>query len=114
MKVGNIMMRQVEIASPDESVEHAARMMAELDIGALPVGEDDRLVGMVTDRDITIRIVAKGLDASQAQIREAMTAGIGYCFEDQEVDEIVETMKHEQVRRLPVLDRGKRLVGILS
>jgi CBS domain-containing protein len=114
MKVAEIMRRQVETASPDESVEHAARLMAERNIGALPVGEDDRLVGMVTDRDIAIRIVAKGLDPRAAPIRAAMTAGLGYCFEDQPVDEIVKTMRHDQVRRLPVLDRHQRLVGILS
>lgn len=114
MKVAEIMMRQVEMALPDESVAQVARMMAQFDIGALPVGEDDWIIGMVTDRDITIRIVAQGLDPSVVPVSAAMTAGIGYCFEDQAVDEVAKTMRHDQVRRLPVLDRDQNLVGILS
>jgi CBS domain-containing protein len=114
MKVAEIMVRQVEMALPDESVAQVARMMAQFDIGALPVGEDDWIIGMVTDRDIAIRIVAEGLDPSVVPICAAMTAGIGSCFEDQAVDEVAKTMRHDQVRRLPVLDREQNLVGILS
>jgi CBS domain-containing protein len=113
MKVMEIMTREVELASPNETIEHAAKIMASLDAGALPVGENDRLVGMVTDRDIAIRGVARGL-GPDAKVRDVMTADVKYCFEDQDIEEITENMGDIQVRRLPVMNRDKRLVGIVS
>ena len=113
MQVQDIMTRDVSIVSPDETLETAAMHMAQLDVGVLPVGEGDRLVGMITDRDIVVRGVAEGKGPT-AQVREVMTPDVKYCFCDQEIDEIAENMADIQVRRLPVLDRDKRLVGILS
>jgi CBS domain-containing protein len=89
-------------------------MMADLDVGALPVGENDRLVGMISDRDITVRAVAKGLDPDKTTVRNAMSEHIRYCFEDEDTHQIAHQMGQWQVRRLPVLNRDKRLVGIVS
>jgi CBS domain-containing protein len=113
MQVQETMTRQVSIVSPDESLKTAASYMAQLDVGALPVGDGDRLVGMVTDRDLAIRGLGEGLGPT-AKVREVMTEDVKYCFADQEVDEIAENMADIQLRRLPVVDRDKRLVGILS
>ena len=113
MKVGEIMTRGVEIASPDDTVQQAASRMAELDVGVLPVGENDRLVGMLTDRDIAIRAVAQGR-GPDTKVREAMTPEVRYCFEDEDTAHVALNMGQEQIRRLPVVDRNKRLVGILS
>lgn len=113
MQAQELMTRDVSIASPDETLRKAAKRMAELDVGALPVSENDRLVGMVTDRDIAVRGIAEGR-GPKAKVREVMTPAIKYCFEDQEVDEIAANMADIQLRRLPVVDRDKRLVGILS
>jgi CBS domain-containing protein len=113
MKVSDKMTRNVRVASPDDTIQQAARSMAECDAGVLPVGADDRLVGMVTDRDIAVRGVAqgKGLDA---KVREVMTPDVKYCFEDEDLDQVARNMGEQQVRRLPVVNREKRLVGILS
>jgi CBS domain-containing protein len=113
MKVGEIMTRGVEIASPDDTVQQAASRMAELDVGVLPVGENDRLVGMLTDRDIAIRAVAQGR-GPDTKVREAMTPEVRYCFEDEDLDDVVQNMGENKVRRLPVMSRDKRLVGIVS
>lgn len=113
MQVNKLMTRDVRIAAPDQTLQQAARLMAELDTGVLPVGENDRLVGMITDRDIAIRAVAQGLDPD-TPVRQIMSPDVKYVFEDQEVDEVSIVMSDLQVRRLPVVDRNKRLVGILS
>jgi CBS domain-containing protein len=113
MKVSQAMTKGVRVASPEETIEQAARAMADLDAGILPVGEKDHLVGMITDRDIAIRGVAKGKGPS-AKVRDVMTADVKYCFDDQEIEEVTRNMADIQVRRLPVLNRDKRLVGILS
>jgi CBS domain-containing protein len=113
MKVSDKMTRQVRLASPDDSIQQAARVMAEADAGALPVGQDDRLVGMVTDRDIAVRAVAQG-KGPDTRVQEVMSPGIEYCFEDEELDQVARKMAEKQVRRLPVVNRQKRLVGILS
>ena len=113
MKVSECMTREVRIANPDETVRDAARAMADIDAGVLPVGENDRLVGMVTDRDIAIRGVAEG-KGPDAKVRDVMSREVMYCFADQDVDEVARNMGDIQVRRLPVVDRSKRLVGILS
>ena len=114
MKVRDVMTHDVEIARPDDTLRTAAQMMNEYDTGALPVGENDRLVGMVTDRDLAIRGIAKGLDPEKATIREVMTEQVHYCFEDDSVDAASDKMGELQVRRLLVLNRDKRLVGIIS
>jgi CBS domain-containing protein len=113
MKVLEMMTDSVELIGPDETIEDAARKMSELDVGALPVGDGDKLVGMITDRDITVRAVAKGLDP-ETKIRTVMTNDVKYCFEHDEIDDIAQNMADIQVRRLPVLNQNKRLVGILS
>ncbi|KPP91154.1 CBS domain-containing protein [Erythrobacter sp. HL-111] len=112
MQVSEIMATNVKLVSPDTSVKEAARQMRNADTGALPVGEDDRLVGMVTDRDIAIRAVAAGqFDAS---VRDVLSEDVCYCFEDDETERAAQIMGENQVRRLPVMNRDKRLVGIVS
>jgi len=113
MKISEVMTSNVTVASPDQSIQDAAAMMLKLDAGALPVGDDDRLIGMITDRDIALRAVARGKGV-ETRIRDVMTKDVRYCFDDQDTDEIAETMGSEQVRRLPVINRDKRLVGIVS
>jgi CBS domain-containing protein len=113
MRVSEAMTRDVYVASPDETIQQAAIAMAGLDAGVLPVGNDDRLVGMITDRDIAIRAVADG-KGPDARVRDVMTTDVKYCFEDQDIEEVTLNMGEIQVRRLPVVDRDKRLVGILS
>jgi CBS domain-containing protein len=113
MKVAKIMSSDVHIASPNDSVEEIARIMASEDIGFLPVGENDRLIGTITDRDIVIRGVASGKDGD-ARVRDVMTREVKYCFSDEEIDHVIENMGDLQVRRLPVINRDKRLVGVVS
>jgi len=113
MQISELMTRDVRIAAPDDSLEHAARMMGEIDAGVLPVGENDRLVGMITDRDIAIRAVAEGM-GPQTKVREVMSREVKYCFEDEDLDDVTDNMGELQLRRLPVLNREKRLVGIVS
>src|SRR5438128_2505221 len=113
MKVSEAMTRDVRVANPDETIRQAAKTMATLDAGVLPVGENDHLIGMITDRDIAIRGIAQG-KGPKAKVRDVMTEDVKYCFDDQEVEEVTRNMADIQVRRLPVLNRDKRLVGILS
>ncbi|AVA25096.1 CBS domain-containing protein [Rhizobium sp. LEGMi198b] len=113
MKVRDAMTHDVRITNPDETILQAARTMADLDAGVLPVGDHDRLVGMITDRDIAIRGIANG-KGPDAKVRDVMTSEVKYCFDDQEIDEVCRNMGNIKVRRLPVLDHSKRLVGILS
>lgn len=100
--------------SPETSVEEAAQIMAQKDIGFLPVGEDDRLIGMITDRDITIRSVADGKNVATTPVREIMTPKTYYCYEDQALEEVCDNLGEIKVRRLPVVNRDKRLVGVVS
>ena len=113
MRISDCMTRQVKVAAPHQSIVEAARLMADLDIGVLPVSENDRLIGMVTDRDIVVRGLANGRGAD-TPIREVMSEEIRYCYEDQTIEEVSQNMGDIQVRRLPVLNRDKRLVGIVS
>jgi CBS domain-containing protein len=113
MKVREAMTREVRLVKPDQPIRDAAKLMGDLDIGALPVEENDRLVGMITDRDIAVRAVAVGRGAD-TPISEVMSREIKYCYEDQSVDEVTQNMGELRIRRLPVLNRDKRLVGILS
>ena len=113
MKIMEVMTEDVALADPGMSIADAARMMLRCDAGALPVGEDDRLVGMITDRDIAVRAVAKDLPP-ETQVREVMSGDVLYCFADEDVEHVAANMGEQKVRRLPVLDRAKRLVGIVS
>ena len=115
MRIEHAMTRGVECVRPGDSIGHAARRMGELDVGALPVcGENDKLVGMITDRDITIRATAGSRDPESTPVRDIMTPQIVCCFEDQDVTEAIHLMEEKQVRRLVVLNNENRLVGILS
>jgi CBS domain-containing protein len=113
MKVSEAMSRDVRIASPDQTICEAACVMSEIDAGSLPVGDNDRLIGVITDRDIAIRAVAAH-KAPDTKVREVMSQEVLYCFEDQDIDEVARNMARQQVRRLPVVSRDKRLVGIVS
>jgi CBS domain-containing protein len=113
MKVSECMTREVEIASPEMTLREAARRMADCDVGALPVGDGARLVGMLTDRDIAIRGVAQGR-GPDATVGEAMSAELCWCYEDEDVDDALQQLAEEQIRRLPVISRDDRLVGIVS
>jgi CBS domain-containing protein len=113
MKVRDAMTSNVQLCTPDDTLRDAAEAMAALNCGLLPVTNNDRLVGMISDRDIAIRGVAMGR-GPDARIGDIMTSDVKYCFEDQDLDEVCSNMGDIQVRRLPVLDRDKRLVGIIA
>jgi CBS domain-containing protein len=114
MQVSQILTREVETIGPDTSVKEAAQRMRSMDVGSLPVCDGRHLLGMVTDRDITIRITAEGRDAANTPVQEAMTPDVTYVFEDQDVQDAARIMREQQIRRLPVLNRDKQLVGILA
>jgi CBS domain-containing protein len=114
MKVSEIMTPDVEVIPPDAALHEAAQRMKAHDIGMLPVCDGERLVGMLTDRDIAIRAVAEARDPRQTRASDVMTREVRYVFEDQDVEDAANLMEQEQIRRLPVLDRNKRLVGIVS
>jgi CBS domain-containing protein len=105
---------QVEVVRPDASLQEAAEMMMKLDVGPLPVCDGERLVGMLTDRDITVRGTAQGRDPKTTQVQEVMTPDVIYCFEDQDVEDAANLMEEHQIRRLVILNRDKKLVGIVS
>lgn len=113
MKVKQAMTPDVKLCSPQNTISEAARMMAECDSGVLPVGENDRLVGMITDRDIVIRAVAERL-SPDTPVRDVMSAEVQYCFENDTIADLARHMGEQRVRRLPVLNADKRLVGIIS
>src|SRR5690242_16528286 len=115
MRLKEIMTRHVECINPEDTLARAAERMRDLDVGCLPVcGGDDRLAGVITDRDITIRGTAEGRDPETTRIEDIMTPDISYCFENDSVDEAARIMEEMQIRRLVVLNRDKRLVGIVS
>ncbi|MGH8615894.1 MAG: CBS domain-containing protein [Gammaproteobacteria bacterium] len=113
MQIKDIMTPDVDLIDPEATVQAVAQKMRDDDVGAVPVAENDRLVGMVTDRDIVLRAVAEG-DIGRATARQVMSPKILYCFDDQSPDEVLRNMSKNQVRRLPVLNRAKRLVGMVS
>ena len=114
MKVSEFMSRDVQTVTPDQPIQEAAQFMLRADAGSMPVCDGDRLVGMVTDRDIAVRAVAEGR-GPETPVREAMTDHVDYCFEDDEAEEIAIKMSDAQVRRFPVLSReDNKLVGIVS
>jgi len=115
MQVKDIMTPDVKCADPETTLQEVAAKMRDLDVGAIPVcGHDDRLQGIVTDRDIIVRVVAEGLDCRAVRARDAMTPKVSYCFEDEDIAEAARKMEQSQIRRLVVLNRDKRLVGIVS
>jgi CBS domain-containing protein len=114
MQIREIMTEAPEIVRSDATAMEAAEKMRELNVGALPVCDGERLRGVLTDRDIALRLVAEGLDASSTRVSEIMTPEVAYCFDDQTVEEAATLMEAEQIRRLPILNRDKRLVGMLS
>jgi predicted transcriptional regulator len=114
MKVHEMMHKGIESVAPETSVVTLAKMMMQHDIGAIPVGENDQLIGMVTDRDIIVRAVANGKDISKLTARDVMTKGMIYCQDSEEVGDAVRIMESKKVRRLPVLNENKRMVGMLS
>lgn len=113
MQVSDVMTPAVHYVHPEQTLREIAIFMADLDVGALPVGEKGRLVGMITDRDIVIRGLAEGRDAD-AKVRDVMTPHVKYCYADEKIDHVAHNMGEIQVRRLPVVNRDKRLVGIVS
>ncbi|HEV8519469.1 MAG TPA: CBS domain-containing protein [Burkholderiales bacterium] len=114
MNIRQVMSHDVKIASPEDTLQHAAQLMKDIDAGVLPVGENDRLVGMLTDRDITIRAVAEGKAPDRCHVREVMSHDIKFVYDDESVEDAARNMGQLQMRRLPVLNREKRLVGIVS
>ena len=114
MNVRDVMSTAVVVMAPESGLGDIARKMRDEDIGSIPIAENDRLVGMVTDRDIVIRALAAGADMSTLDARSVMSPQILYCREDQTVEEVLANMGDRQVRRLPVVDRDKRLVGMIS
>ncbi len=112
MQIKDVMSPNCSWVAPNCDISEAAQMMKDQDIGFLPVGENDKLVGTITDRDIVLRAVAKSSQA--AQVRDVMTEQLYYCFDDQTVDEICNNLSDIKVRRLPVVNRDKRLVGVVS
>ena len=114
MQVRDAMTRDVRLATPGQTIRDVAQMMAEIDAGILPVGENDRIVGMISDRDIAVRAVAAG-KGPETPVRDVMsTEHIHYCFEDDDIEDVAKSMGDHKVRRMPVMDRNKRLVGIIS
>ncbi len=114
MIVKECMTKSVELLTPYMVISEAAQKMRDGDFGILPVQKDERLVGMLTDRDIAIRCVAEERDSKRLHVGEIMTDKVLYCFEDQDINEVAKNLGDNQVRRLPVLNRDKKLVGILS
>ena len=113
MKISDIMSRDVQVARPEDTLRDAAETMARIDVGSLPICDGRRLLGIVTDRDIVVRGLAKGLGADSS-ITQVMTEGVEYCFDDDDLVEVSDKMAASQIRRIPVVDRDKNLVGIVS
>jgi len=113
MRVSEAMTREVRVANPAQTIRDVAKIMQEIDAGAVPVGENDRLVGMITDRDIAIRAVAQG-KGPDTPVRDIMSKDIKYCYEDEDLEHVADNMGELQLRRLPVVNREKRLVGIVA
>jgi CBS domain-containing protein len=114
MQLSEILTRDVETIRPETSAREAAQRMRSRDVGSLPVCDGNRLLGMVTDRDLTLRVLAEGRDANATQVKDAMTPDVCYAFEDDDVRRAADLMKERQIRRLPVVDRDKKLVGIVA
>jgi CBS domain-containing protein len=114
MKVTSVMTSNVECIAPDATLQETAQRMKALDVGFLPVCENDILIGTITDRDIAIRSVAEGHDIRKTKARDVMSAPVYYCYDDQDISECGHSMQSQSVRRMLVLNRGKNLVGVVS
>ena len=114
MQVSEIMTPNCQTCRPEDPLHSAAKAMASLEVGVLPVAKNDRLVGMLTDRDIAVRAALHGLELKHATVSDVMTDKVFYCFDDQPTEDVAQNMASLQVRRLPVVDRNKQLVGIVS
>lgn len=114
MRVREIMHPNAKVINFAHTVEEAARLMEQEDCGSIPVEKDDKMIGMLTDRDIAIRVVAHGKDPRKTKVQEVMSEGINYCYDDDDIADVSRKMAGRQHRRLPVVDRNKRLVGMLS
>ena len=114
MRVSEAMTRDVRVATPGQTIRDVAKMMAEADAGSVPVGENDRLIGMVTDRDIAIRALANGKDVSKLVAKDVMSKDVIYCRDTEAAEDAIRLMEDNQVRRLPVLNESKQLVGMIS
>ena len=114
MRAGEVMTRNVVTVRPDAMVREAARMMDELNVGALPVCDGKRLVGIITDRDIVVRSTADGMRPDATPVHTVMTDEVCWCFENDSVEQIEDAMARRQIRRMPVVDQGKRLVGMIT
>ncbi|WP_448204363.1 CBS domain-containing protein [Azospirillum sp. sgz302134] len=114
MTIRDIMTRDVQVVGPNETIRKAAQLMDQLNVGVLPVCEGEKLVGMITDRDITVRATSAGMAPDQCKVSEVMTTEPRFCYEDDPVNEVSRLMGGQQIRRVPVVDRDERLVGIVS
>jgi CBS domain-containing protein len=114
MQVREVMTPNVDWVPPDTPVQEAAKRMRDDNVGALPIGENDKLIGMVTDRDIVVRLLSEGRDIGSATVRDAMSDKLLYCFEDEDIESVAGNMGDNHVRRLPVVNSDKRLVGMIS
>jgi CBS domain-containing protein len=113
MQVSEAMSREVQVVQLNRTIQQAAKIMSEIDVGGLPVAQEDRLVGMITDRDIAIRAVAENM-APSSKVRDVMTIDIKFCFDDEDAEDVADRMAAEQVRRVPVVNREMKVVGILA
>ncbi|WP_413288478.1 CBS domain-containing protein [Bdellovibrio sp. HCB337] len=114
MLVREVMKENAEVINCERNIREAAEMMAKGNFGGIPVERNDKMIGMITDRDIVIRVVAAGKDPETTRVLDSMSEGISYCFDDEDVEEVARKMSSVQVRRLPVVNRNKKLVGIVS
>lgn len=114
MRVKEVMRPRADVINFEHTVAEAARMMAKGDYGSIPVERGDKMIGMITDRDIVVRAVAKGLDPATTSVEQCMSEGINYCFDDDDIAVVGQTMISKKIRRMPVINRSKRLVGMLS
>jgi CBS domain-containing protein len=113
-RIAEVMTRDVEVVRPDESLQRAAQMMDELNVGALPVCDGKKLIGMITDRDITVRATAAGLSPDDTKVSDVMTEQTRWCTESETTEDVMRKMSDVQIRRLPVLNDANELVGIVS
>ncbi|WP_043646322.1 CBS domain-containing protein [Caenispirillum salinarum] len=114
MNVSEIMSKDVHLVDPNTTIRECAKRMRDEDIGAFPVGENDKLIGVVTDRDITVRCVAGDTDLSSATVRDAMSEGVLWCFDDDDVEKAAKSMAEHQIRRMPVINHDKRMCGVVT
>lgn len=114
MPIKDIMTRNVKVVGPEEPIQRAAQRMAEENVGFIPVCDGGRVIGVITDRDVTIRAVAQAADARTTPVRQAMTEDVTWCYEDEDIDRTSQLMKEKQIRRVLVVDRNKRLVGVVA